>query len=69
MNHEPREGFTLWHRPSRRHKWRPVGTGPTQFHALLFMDGAGYHAGHWIVRPVPNDPNEDEASLEVRRSA
>jgi hypothetical protein len=62
---------TLWHRPSRRHKWRPVGTPqPSAVRALGLMDGSGLRGGMWMTTTGDRDPNDkpdpDPAPLSDR---
>ena len=54
------ELHTLWHRASRRHKWRPVGTHWYRPAALELMDGSGLKGGHWILTTGERDPNDNE---------
>lgn len=56
-------GFTLWHRVSRRHKWRAVGTSNTSAGAYALMP-ADTKNGDWIVKPVGDDPNPVRATPE-----
>lgn len=50
--------FALWHRPSRRHKWRVVGRAATGAKALALMDGSGHRGGDWILTEGAADPND-----------
>lgn len=52
-----KEGHTLWHRPSRRYKWRAIGTRATRRELLDLMDWCGFKAGEWMLRDA-NDPPE-----------
>jgi hypothetical protein len=49
------EGLTLWHRPTRRHKWRLVASDADGAKALEF-DASG---GHWYASFDGRDPNEE----------
>jgi hypothetical protein len=51
-------GFTLWHRSSRRAKWKRVFTGKTEREVLGFMDQAG--SGDFTIQPAGKDPNATE---------
>ena len=60
---EPDPPFTLWHRETRRHKWRVFATGETALAALAPIAGKG----EWmLVGPEVYDPNET-CLAEVRR--
>lgn len=48
--------YTLWHRVSRRHKWRVVGTAATSAAAYALMPADTRH-GDWIVTADGSDPN------------
>lgn len=53
--------FALWYRATRRHKWKCIGQKPTSAEAYALMVGAAVRdrrTGHWIVKPVGEDPNE-----------
>lgn len=52
----------LWHRESRRHKWRIVGRAETGPRALALMDTSGHHGGHWMLIDNGSDPNEERAA-------
>lgn len=49
--------YALWHRKSRRHKWRVIGTAATSAAAYALMNTAGHKGGNWIVTALPADPN------------
>jgi len=53
----PESGFTLWHRPTRRHKWKVIGTASTSIAAYALMGATEHRGGNWIVKPVGDDPN------------
>jgi hypothetical protein len=56
--------YALWHRRSRRGRWRLVGTAPTGPAAYALMDAprpqgrrATGPGGDWMVVDGPGDPN------------
>jgi hypothetical protein len=58
MNAEPDPTeFALWHRPTRRHKWRVVGHADTGAGAYALIDSTDHHGGHWIVTPRGRSPD------------
>lgn len=57
-NHSDSREYALWHRKSRRHKWRVIGTATTSAEAYALIDSAGHKGGNWIVTQLPADPNE-----------
>lgn len=62
---ETPEPFALWHRASRRHKWRLIGTGPTGAKALELMDGAG----DWMLIDAGYEPHTDTlASAQAKQN-
>lgn len=48
--------WSLWHRPSRRCRWRLVGRAASQLEALALMTAEN---GHWLAREGFSDPNEE----------
>ena len=44
--------FVLWHRATRRHKWREVGRGETQLAVVCLMSGSG----EYVVRADGTGP-------------
>jgi hypothetical protein len=50
----------LWHRASRRHKWRVVGRAHSGPAALELMDSSGLKGGHWMLTEGDADPNARE---------
>lgn len=50
----------LWHRESRRHKWRAVGRAHSGPAALVLMDASGFKNGDWILKDDGSDPNDKE---------
>lgn len=53
--------FILWHRSTRRCKWRVVGGATTGAKALAMQDSSGIKNGEWIVKDDGRDPNEKPA--------
>lgn len=51
---ETTQGFALWHRTTRREKWKIVGTAPTTEGLLAFMDQVG--SGMFVRLPVGQEP-------------
>jgi hypothetical protein len=51
-----RPRYRLWHRESRRHKWRVVAEADRGSTALEAMDA--YHGGEWMLIDDGHDPNE-----------
>lgn len=63
---EEPEPFALWHRASRRHKWRLIGTAATGAKALELMDGAG----DWMLIDAGYDPQTGTlASAQAKQTA
>ena len=59
------DAWVLWHRETRRHKWRVFATGRTAADAL----GAIRGKGEWMLIGEPSyDPNET-CLADVQRAA
>lgn len=52
----PAAAFVLWFRKTRRQRWRPIGTGPTEAAA---SESASCGSGAYLTRPAGRDPNHD----------
>lgn len=50
----------LYHRPSRRHKWREVGRAATGPEALALITASGLRGGMWTKVEGEGDPNAKE---------
>lgn len=55
---------TLWHRASRRHKWRVVGRHEYGPAALALMDGI--RGGEWMLIDDDRDPNQKPGQEPAR---
>jgi len=51
---EPSDGIALWHRATRRERWKRIGTGKTLQEILAFMDQAG--SGEFVYLPIGQKP-------------
>ena len=57
MPETPTIWHTLWHRESRRHKWRVVGRAAYAPAALALIDASGIRGGMWMLIADEHDPN------------
>ncbi|VTT99011.1 unnamed protein product [Gemmataceae bacterium] len=59
MSDAAETGFSVWYRPSRRHRWKRVASAPTECEANVLIGAGGHRHGHWITRPAGKSPNDD----------